>query len=440
MQRQFEQRMGEMTQVVIARTGELQQAHDDSEQLLNAISSLLIEVDSELRVRRWNQRAETMFSISVAEAMGVRFADLPISWVDAAQAETLVNCETSNGDTHVEIEFRDANEMHRVIGVSTHQIEAHGVVQGSLLLGVDLTDQRSLERQLQAGQKLEAIGQLAAGVAHEINTPLQYVGDNLQYLKSSFEKVLAPLEVCLRLLSSEQDDIVLGDVMSELSGSMQSRKLKSLLEQVPEALEDSAEGLRTVSRIVRAMKEFSHPGTEDKSPVDVNHALETTLTVSANEWKYVTTVDTDFDPDLTTVPAFPGELNQVFLNLIVNGAHAIADCVGSDGSEKGKIIVATKAGVDYVEVRISDSGSGIPEHIQNRVFDPFFTTKEVGKGTGQGLAIAYDVIVKKHGGKLWFETTAGEGTSFFIELPSIDPTEMAAEADSMEAEPVESSV
>jgi two-component system, NtrC family, sensor kinase len=217
-------------------------------------------------------------------------------------------------------------------------------------------------------------------------------------------------------------------------------KLKSLLEQVPEALEDSAEGLRTVSRIVRAMKEFSHPGTEDKSPVDVNHALETTLTVSANEWKYVTTVDTDFDPDLTTVPAFPGELNQVFLNLIVNGAHAIADCVGSDGSEKGKIIVATKAGVDYVEVRISDSGSGIPEHIQNRVFDPFFTTKEVGKGTGQGLAIAYDVIVKKHGGKLWFETTAGEGTSFFIELPSIDPTEMAAEADSMEAEPVESSV
>jgi two-component system NtrC family sensor kinase len=226
MQRQLEQRMGEMTQVVIARTGELQQAHDDSEQLLNAISSLLIEVDSELRVRRWNQRAETMFSISVAEAMGVRFADLPISWVDAAQAETLVNRETSNGDTHVEIAFRDANEMHRVIGVSTHQIEAHGVVQGSLLLGVDLTDQRSLERQLQlqAGQKLEAIGQLAAGVAHEINTPLQYVGDNLQYLKSSFEKVLAPLEVCLRLLSSEQDDIVLGDVMSELSGSMQSRK------------------------------------------------------------------------------------------------------------------------------------------------------------------------------------------------------------------------
>ena len=421
MQRQLKERMDEMEEAVALRTRELQQARDDSERLLGAISSLLIEVDAKLIVRRWNIQAEELFGISVDEALGKCFADLPIEWNDPAEAEALVDCSNSTHALRTEIEFCDSAGTRRVLGISKYRVEVEGAARGALLLGTDLTEQRALETQLNAAQKLEAVGQLAAGVAHEINTPLQYVGDNLQYLKSSFEKVIAPLDVCLKLVKAEQGEIQLDEVVEELNSCMKPRKLKSLVEQVPEAIEDSADGVQTVSRIVRAMKEFSHPGAEEKTPVDLNHALETTLTVSRNEWKYVADAETDFDPNVSNVMAFPGELNQVFLNLVVNGAHAIIDRFGDDGSQKGCITVGTKAGDGVVEVRISDTGSGIPEHAQDRVFDPFFTTKEVGKGTGQGLAIAYDVVVNKHGGAIRFETEANVGTTFIISLPLADP-------------------
>ncbi|MGD9858374.1 MAG: sensor histidine kinase, partial [Planctomycetaceae bacterium] len=169
-------------------------------------------------------------------------------------------------------------------------------------------------------------------------------------------------------------------------------------------------------RIVRAMKEFSHPGTAEKSPVDLNRALETTVTVAKNEWKYVAKLEMDLDADLGTVSGFPGELNQVFLNLIVNAAHAIAEKAGG-GEYDGVISLATRQQGGFAQVSIQDNGGGIPERIRDRVFDPFFTTKAVGKGTGQGLAIAHAVIAKQHGGRIWFNVENGVGTTFFIELP-----------------------
>jgi signal transduction histidine kinase len=149
----------------------------------------------------------------------------------------------------------------------------------------------------------------------------------------------------------------------------------------------------------------------------LNHAIECTITVARNEWKYVADVETDFDQSLPPISCQPGEFNQVILNLIVNAAHAIAGVIGKGGPEKGKIKVQTRDCQGWAEIRIQDTGSGIPEKVQARVFDPFFTTKEIGKGTGQGLAIARSVVVDKHDGTIHFETAEGKGTTFIIRLP-----------------------
>jgi len=190
-----------------------------------------------------------------------------------------------------------------------------------------------------------------------------------------------------------------------------------LVAEIPKAIQQTLGGVDRVARIVRAMKEFSHPGTGEKTLVDLNQAVETTLTVARNEWKYVATVKTDFDPNLPLIPCLPGELNQVMLNLVVNAAHAIAEVVKDDGQARGLITATTRQCGDWVEIRIRDTGPGIPEKIRHKIYDPFFTTKPVGKGTGQGLAIAHTVIVEQHGGTLHFETELGAGTVFIVRLP-----------------------
>ena len=168
------------------------------------------------------------------------------------------------------------------------------------------------------------------------------------------------------------------------------------------------------------MKEFSHPGAKERTQLDLNHSIDCTLTVARNEWKYVADLETDFDPSLPLIPCLPGEFNQVILNLIVNAAHAIADALGEGSSQKGTIKVQTRNCPEWAEIRIQDSGTGIPEKVRTRVFDPFFTTKELGKGTGQGLSIARSVVVDKHGGTIHFETEEGKGTTFVIRLPKDD--------------------
>ena len=202
-----------------------------------------------------------------------------------------------------------------------------------------------------------------------------------------------------------------------------------LLEEIPKAIEQSLEGVTRVSTLVRAMKEFSHPGTKEKIPLDLNRAIESTTTVTRNEWKYLADLETEFDPSLPMIPCHVGEFNQVILNLIINAAHAIADVIGKEGSTKGKIKIETRNCPEWAEIRIQDTGSGIPEKVRARIFDPFFTTKEIGKGTGQGLAIARSVVVDKHGGSIHFETEVGKGTTFIIRLPH-DGKAFAAKAGS----------
>jgi signal transduction histidine kinase len=296
---------------------------------------------------------------------------------------------------------------------------------GVLILGRDITERKLLESQLAQAQKLEGIGQLAAGIAHEINTPLQYVGDNARFLGECFVEISTALEAYARLLAAAEEGAIAPEVLGEAKSALEEADIEYLCEEVPRAIQQSLEGVERVTRIVRAMRDFSRPGVEEKTAIDINEAIVSTLTISRNEWKYVAEMETDFAADLPPVPCLAGELNQVILNLIINAAHAIAEAVGDGSGGKGTITIGTRCDGEWVEIRVRDTGTGIREKIRPRVFDPFFTTKEVGRGMGQGLSIAHSVIVDKHGGEIRFETETGKGTCFIIRLP-LGPTQARA--------------
>jgi signal transduction histidine kinase len=289
-------------------------------------------------------------------------------------------------------------------------------LQGSTLAGhlFDITVRRTLASDQAQSQKLEAIGRLASGVAHEINTPVQFISDGINFVQEGLRGLLSVLGEYRRAASS------LGDAeVARLGELEQTSDLEYLCENMPLALTRTVEGLERVTTLVRSMKEFAHPDGQDKALADLNSALQSTIVISKNEYRFVADVETDLG-ELPAVACYVSELNQVFLNIIVNAAHAIADVVGPSG-ERGKIRITTRIdGCDAV-IAISDTGGGIPEHVGNRVFEPFFTTKEVGRGTGQGLSIAR-TVVEKHGGSLTFEAAAGVGTTFLIRLPVAGPS------------------
>lgn len=274
---------------------------------------------------------------------------------------------------------------------------------------------RRMEAELAQAQKLESIGQLAAGIAHEINTPTQYVGDNLRFIQETTSELL---EILLSLppAASGEDGAVPG--FRAFHERLAQADLDYLRAELPKAARQSLEGVARISKIVGALKEFSHPDSEAKTLADLNRAIESTVAISRNEWKYVADLDLDLDPNLPPLPCHLGGINQVVLNLVVNAAHAIGDVVGHSG-QKGRITVRTRVEGDQVVIQVEDTGAGIPKAIRGRVFDPFFTTKDVGKGSGQGLSIARSVVVDKHGGTIGFVSEPGQGTVFTIHLPLV---------------------
>ncbi|MHB8901991.1 MAG: sensor histidine kinase [Thermoguttaceae bacterium] len=290
----------------------------------------------------------------------------------------------------------------------------------------EIAERERTQRELAQAQKLESIGHLAAGIAHEINTPAQYVGDNTRFLQEAFASFDTLLHKFDELMQAARHNKLTKELLAEVEAAVQNADIDYLTEEVPKAIGQSLEGIERVANIVRAMKEFSHPGNGQKQAVDLNRAVQSTLTVSQNEWKYVAELVTDFAADLPSVPCLPNEFSQVILNLVVNAAQAIADVVGDGSTCKGRITVRTRRDGDWAELRIEDTGTGIPKHIRANVFDHFFTTKEVGKGTGQGLTIAHSIVTKRHSGTLAFETEVGRGTTFIIRLPIADPAERSS--------------
>jgi signal transduction histidine kinase len=293
----------------------------------------------------------------------------------------------------------------------------------------EIQKRKGLEIQLLQAQKLESIGQLAAGIAHEINTPMQFVYDNIEFLSDSSDKLLMVVEAYQRNLNATGPQRSWQERSAEVDQVIQDTRFDHIRQEIPNAIQESREGIQRVINIVRAMKEFSHPGQEDKVGVDLNNAVCSTMTITRNRWKYAAELELDLDPDLPTLRCVPAEINQVLLNLIVNAADAIVERIGENTGQKGVITVRTRRAGERIVVEVSDTGCGIPEEIRNRIFDPFFTTKDVGKGTGQGLAITYNVIVNKHHGSLEVESEIGVGTTFRLSLIGESPADAEESAE-----------
>lgn len=322
----------------------------------------------------------------------------------------------STGETERNIVTFQGEREFRI--VTSPVFDKHGVVYAGIGLYEDITEKKLLERDLYQAQKLEAIGQLAAGIAHELNSPIQYIGDNIRFLKDSLEDITGVLHTYEHFWRElTESGVIPEEMIRRLAKSRDAADIDYLSEEIPKTLDQSLEGVSRVEKIVRAMKDFSHPGDEEKTLANINTMLQTTTTICRNEWKYVAELDMDLAAELPLVPCFASEISQVFLNIIVNGAHAIEEFTEGGKRGMGKITLRTCQVGNSVQIQIQDTGGGIPQDIQDRVFEPFFTTKQRGKGTGQGLAIAHRVVVDRHQGSLSFEAEKGRGTTFLIELP-----------------------
>lgn len=267
-------------------------------------------------------------------------------------------------------------------------------------------------------QRLEALGQLTCGIAHEINTPAQFVSDNVRFLQNEFVKLMSLIEKFEALVVQDSCVEYKRRQIGVLQGEIDFAFLKS---ELPQAFAQSLEGLERITTIVRAMKDFAHPGVAAKEPADIGKLIGSTVEVCRNQWKYIARLEMAVQPDLPLVPCLSAELKQVLLNLVVNAADAIAERYGSNCDKIGLINVTARRVDDLLEIRVSDDGAGIAPQHRRRMFEQFFTTKPPGKGTGQGLPLCRDVVVSKHGGRITFESTEGVGTTFIVTIPLSDP-------------------
>jgi signal transduction histidine kinase len=356
----------------------------------------------------------TLFGFCTAFDVTALLDGVPFMYPICATALALFASEVSRLRFAVIREMLLASERQRSELGDAHASlhEAHVSLQHEVLA------RQEAERELQHAHKLEAVGRLAAGIAHEINSPVQFVGDSIVFMRDSTEDLLKVLEshqALRRAVLASAPAAELTALATSADEAEASADLAYVAEQAPKALERALDGLGRVATIVRSMKEFAHPDHKEMMPADINHAIETTLTIARNEYKYVADVETHLG-ELPPVRCHLGDVNQAILNVVVNAGHAIAEAV--QGTERrGRISVTTRHEGDSVVIAIADTGPGIAPAIRPRIFEPFFTTKEVGRGTGQGLAIARSIIVAKHGGALTFETELGKGTTFYLRLP-----------------------
>lgn len=366
-----------------------------------------------------NSAAEEIFGFGSGEMLGSVFSTL-VAGVDLqehSQAELARKGDVRTAPAPIEIATRHRNGRDIVLEVSISEIAPLEQNNHLTVLIRDVTQRKTLEMQRAQTYKMESIGQLAAGVAHEINTPIQYIGDNIGFLQESYQKLELLLNAYGELLEEIRPSHPAQAGIARIEELGQGVNLPYLKREVPRAIEQSLEGVEQVASIVAAMKDFSHPGSSELTPTNLNTLIESVVVITKNQWKYIADLRTDLDRGLPAVVCSSGELRQVILNLIVNAADAITDAINLHTCQKGLILITSRWDGDMAEIRVSDTGTGIPEAIRAKVFDLFFTTKEVGKGSGQGLALAYSTVVKRHGGTIEFESEMGVGTTFILRLP-----------------------
>ena len=399
-------------------------AKNEWERTMDAMPDLIALLDLDQRIVRINRPMAAVMELTPAEILGLKcYHCMHSTKCPPEQCPHLAML--ADGQPHTVEIYEELFDRTFEISVVPRYDADNTTLIGSIHVARDITnrkqvekEQKKLQSQLLHAQKLESVGRLAAGIAHEINTPTQYIGTNIDFLDEAFGDAGKLVSHLQTLLLAEKKGELSPALFQEARQAMDDVDWDYLAAEIPNAIGQSRIGVKRVTSIVRAMKEFSHPGSKDKVALNLNSIIQTTITVATNEWKYVAAVKTDLDPDLPSIPCLSDELGQVILNMVVNAAHAIAEKLGENPEgEKGTITFTTKHDGEWVELRISDTGAGIPEAIRQRIFDPFFTTKQVGKGTGQGLAIVHDVITEKHQGTIALESEVGVGTTFIIRLP-----------------------
>jgi len=395
---------------------ELRRGHLLIQRLLEAMPSLLIGVDADGNINQWNAAAENTFGVTAGKSLRRPFMESigQLQDVIGSAVEQIRCCNTVYLE---QVDYQRPDGVKGVLKLTFTALFEGGNYAGFLLLGEDISEQIRMEQQRRLGQKMEAIGELAAGIAHEINTPMQYIGDNIRFLKDGFTdilKLIACYDGAMRAIS--QGRLTLEEGLSDIRQCEEDADIGFLRDEAPQAIAQTLEGVAHVSKIVGAMKELSHPGTEEKVLIDINKGIDNTVTVCRNEWKYVADLEMELDPDLPMIHVLP-EVNQVFLNIIVNAAQAIAENPPKNSGDKGHIHISTCCANDMIEIRIRDSGPGIPRDQQVKIFNPFFTTKDPGKGTGQGLAISHHIICNRLNGRIFVESEPGQGAIFIIQLP-----------------------
>ena len=405
----------------------LRESEDTFKAITGAAQDGIVMIDPEGAVCFWNPAAERIFGYTAEEALGRGLHALIAPGKDQESFKRMFPEFVRTGEgraigstTLVVARTRDQREIHVELSLSKVHFQNgwHGVaIVRDVTRRIALDAERlRMETLLHQAQKLEAMGRLAAGIAHEINTPIQYLGDNTVFLREACRDMLAYLD-------SVQAAATAGwspeSLRASLAAGLEALDLAYLRDEIPKAIQQSLDGVARVARFVSAMKDFSHPSMGVKGILDLNRVIESTVLVCRNEWKYMAELDLDLDPELPAISGYADELNQAVLNLVVNAAHAIEAAGLREQGGKGLIRIRTRRAPGHVEIHVSDNGTGIPEAIRERIFDPFFTTKPVGKGTGQGLAIAHDIIVERHRGRIRIDTAPGQGTTFILELPGI---------------------
>ncbi|NDV24288.1 PAS domain S-box protein [Desulfovibrio sp. JC022] len=391
---------------------EIRQNRELLRSLLDGISAAFLIIDLEKRtIAETNEVAENMFGLSRGKILG-RNCDR----IFADQGQYLEEiCPRSYETESIRETIILDNDGH-TLPVTRHVLP---ITIGSrphlAVILFDISERKNLERKLEMARKLESIGRLASGIAHEINTPIQYVGNSVLFQKEAFADFLKIHKMDSRILDECRKSGLFPDLLKKRDRVAEDEDLEFLVDEIPQSCDRAQEGVSRVAGIVQAMKDFSHPGQQKKQPANINNLITNTATVSRNEWKYFAEIDMQLG-DIPLVNCFQGNINQVLLNMIVNAAHAIKDKYEGTG-QTGTIVVSTYLDGDEVLISISDDGTGIPESVKDKIFEPFFTTKKVGEGSGQGLAIAHDIIVAKHGGTIDLESTQDEGTTFTIKLP-----------------------
>ncbi|UCH98472.1 MAG: PAS domain-containing protein [Candidatus Aminicenantes bacterium] len=384
------------------------------EKLITAISSLLIAVDANGKIYQWNETAEKCFGIPATQTNGQLFVEVLKDYITPGTLNMLMDKGLGPDNVYdifeIPIQFKDTGAK-LLLGTINPIMDRSGQKLGFLFLAEDITHKKEEEMRRNLSQKLESLGKMARNIAHEIKSPLQYIGNNSYFIYDSFENLVKFFNALNQSLTAiEKSDPT--RVKENLEKACKEYDIEYILKEGPKASDQIIKGVSRVTTIIQSMMDYTHPGRGVMEQANIHELLETTLVFIRKNKNEIYQVQTEFCPDIPQVLCYPGELVQVFMNLLINAADAI--------QEKGKpglIKITTALNNDEVIVSIADNGCGIPDDIKDNIYNPFFTTKEVGKGTGQGLSLVHNIVTEKHKGKIYYESKPGEGTTFYVHLP-----------------------